>query len=229
MDCQQVRSTLSAFQDGHVVEAERRLVATHLARCADCSLLQGEMGMVRQSVRALAPKTLPAHDQFALRALASREAAHRRRVHTFEAWAGDMVDRVRLHIHNLMRPLALPAAGGLASAVFLFSMVMGNLQRIERQHPNDVRIAIQTEPTLRASLLDIAEAELSVDVLVDEQGRVIDFALPEGYGAASTAHLRRKLENFLLFTEFNPATTFGHPTSGWVRMKFKRSAIDVQG
>ena len=33
-------------------------------------------------------------------------------------------DRVELSLRNLMRPLALPAVGGLCSAVFLFSTLV---------------------------------------------------------------------------------------------------------
>ena len=54
---------------------------------------------------------------------ASRERLRRSRQvslgATFEYWG----DRARLWMHNLMRPMALPIAGGLLSAVFIFGMM----------------------------------------------------------------------------------------------------------
>jgi hypothetical protein len=35
--------------------------------------------------------------------------------------------------------------------------------------------------------------------------------------------------NSLLFTQFQPATTFGQPTSGWVRVTFRRTQLEVRG
>lgn len=230
MDCHQTRLMLSALQDGCVVESERRLLLAHLDECPACSLHQAELDMVQQSLRTVKPRPMPAHLKLSLSSLASREAARRRRVVDFRTWLRHFGEHAALTVNNMMRPIALPAAGGLASAVFLFSMVMTNFQGIIVSHPNDVPIAIATTPSVRATMLDMSDAEITVDVFVDEQGRVIDYSFPDGYGTANTAVVRRKLENSLLFTEFTPATTFGQPTSGWVRVKFSgRSQIDVKG
>jgi hypothetical protein len=42
--------------------------------------------------------------------------------------------------------------------------------------------------------------------------------------------MRRKLESTLLQTDFSPATSFGQPVTGWVKVKFSSSQmIDVKG
>jgi hypothetical protein len=222
---------LSAFQDGCVVDSERRAIAAHLDRCGTCSLHLGQLEMVRQSLRAAPRRPVPAHLAFALRSLASREATRQRYYAGFRGFARNLGERASLFANNLMRPLALPAAGGLASAIFLFSMVMTNFQDIVRDHPNDVRIAIATGASVRNILFEMSEdSEITLDILVDEQGRVVDYSFPDGSGNIKTAPMRRKLESTLLLTEFIPATTFGQPVSGWVRVKFSgRSEIDVKG
>jgi len=231
MDCQQIRLMLSAFQDGHVVESERRVVAAHLVRCGACSLQLGQLEMARQTLRAIPTRPAPIHLNYSLRAMASREAAHRRGYAGFRGWVRGFSERIILFANNLMRPLAVPAAGGLASAVFLFSMMMTNFQGIVRQPHNDVPISVATEPTVRSILVDLSDdAELTLDVFVDEQGRVIDYSFPDGYGTLKSSQMRRKLENTLLLTDFNPATSFGQPVSGWVKVKFVSvSEIDVKG
>jgi hypothetical protein len=41
--------------------------------------------------------------------------------------------------------------------------------------------------------------------------------------------LRRSIENNLLFTTFQPATAFGLPIAGKIRISFRSSRIDVRG
>jgi hypothetical protein len=68
-----------------------------------------------------------------------------------------------------------------------------------------------------------------VDVWVDEQGRMFDYAIVAGAGVLANSQMRRRLENMLLFTQFTPATEFGRPTSAKVRLRFGSSRVDVRG
>lgn len=168
--------------------------------------------------------------KMALRVTASRESARRRRYQGFLAACRAWGDLAWFRLNGLMRPLALPAAGGLVSAVLLFSMVMPNFQGLVRAHANDVPTMLFTGATVKSSLqLVLGADELTLDVFVDERGRVIDYAFPEGSRELNTAGTRRQLESSLLFTHFQPATSFGQPTAGWVRVSLRRSAIDVKG
>lgn len=228
MDCQQVRLTLSAFLDDHVVESERRSLASHLRQCPDCSRLHQEMVAIRESVRSVPVQPVPQHLAYMLRVSASKEASRRRRYAGLAGWVRDMSERAELFANNLMRPLALPAAGGIASAFLLFSMVLTNYQGIVRRPVGDVPTILATDAQMKSALFG-AEDEISVDVLVDEQGRAIDYQFHKHVPALSDAALRRRIENSLLFARFTPATTFGQPISGWVRVSFRRSEIDVKG
>ncbi len=129
-----------------------------------------------------------------------------------------------------MKPLALPAAGGLATAVLLFVAVMTSFQGIiSAPQPGDVPTVLATEALLKSTLLDTALEEINVEVLVDEQGRVTDYSLPKDIDMAARQELKREIGKSLLFSKFQPATTFGQPTSGWVRVKFRRTQLEVRG
>jgi hypothetical protein len=229
MDCQQVHLMLSGFQDGHVLDLEREEIASHLKACPECATRYSQMEAVRASIQALPKTQIPAHLALTLRVIASREAHRRRRYDGLRGWIRSYNDRLQLFAQNLMRPLAIPAAGGLLSAVFLFSMVMTNYQGIVRQPHNDIPTILATSAVMKASLF--SAEEITVDVLVDEQGRVIDFTLPEDEAVLEQAdpELRRKLGNSLLFAQFQPATSFGRPTTGWVKVTYRCSFIDVKG
>ena len=76
--------------------------------------------------------------------------------------------------------------------------------------------------------LEFTGAEVTVDLVIDEQGRVVDYDFAGGQQAYTPA-VRRTIENILLFSEFIPATASGHKVSGKVRVSFRRSAIEVRG
>jgi len=221
---------LSAFLDGRIVESERRALEEHLASCAECGARYAGLVNVQTALRAVPVRKVNRQLAISLRSLASHEAARRRRQADLRARANDALERISFWASGLMKPLALPAAGGLATAVLLFLAVMTSFQGIiSAPQPGDVPTILATEAQLKSTLLDTAPEEINVDVLVDEQGRVIDYSLPKGLDLAARQELKRVIGNSLLFTQFHPATTFGQPTAGWVRVKFRRTLVEVRG
>jgi hypothetical protein len=230
MDCLQVQWMLSAFLDGCIVESEKRSLEEHMESCVECGARYADLLAVQTALRAAPVRKVDRQLSFSLRSLASREASRRRRRVDFGARVHDLTERLTFWASGLMKPLALPAAGGLATAVLLFMAVMTNfLGIISAAQPGDIPTVLATEPLLKSTLLDTAPEEITVDVLVDEQGRVIDYSLPKGLDMAARQELRRMIGNSLLFTQFHPATTFGQPTPGWVRVTFRRTQLEVRG
>jgi hypothetical protein len=142
-------------------------------------------------------------------------------------------DRMELSLRNLMRPLALPAVGGLCSAVFLFSTLVPMFKSaFALSGPGDIPTMLVTEPMLKYTApVAFTDGDAVVDLQLDDQGRIIDFTIVNAPGQQSE-QLRRSIENSLLFTEFWPATTFGRGVAGTVRISFRSgrgSRIDVRG
>jgi anti-sigma factor RsiW len=230
MDCQQVKVMLGALVDGRVLDSERHEIMTHVDACGDCGLQLAQLHAVRDSLRNLAAKPVPPHLALSLRVVASREAHRRRRYAGLQGWLRSVGEEFQLFANNLMRPLALPAAGGLFSAVVLFSAIMTNYSGIVRQPADDVPTVLATSATMKSGLFsaeEIPSEVLVLDVLVDEQGRAIDYSLAPGTEADYSPEFRRQLVNTLLFTRFEPATAFGQPTATWVKVSYRR--IDVKG
>lgn len=216
--------------DGCVVDAERRDAMRHTETCPDCARRTRQIVEIRAGLKRTHARPVPADLALQLRIIASREAARRRAINGFAGQIRAWRNGVAFWANNLMRPLAVPAMGGLASAVVLFSMMMTNLQGFVRANEQDVPTAFYTVASVRSSLDPaIGAEEIAIDIFVDGQGRVVDYAFPSGYGNYNTPAIRRGLENSLLFTSFHPATSFGQPTSGWVRVSFQRSEIQVKG
>lgn len=219
---------LSAYADGVLAHAERREVAVHLRECENCARSNEQLSRTKRMVKALPAKVPPAHLTASLHLLANRELSARRsqqkkRYALDFAWSA-----WKLRLENLMRPLAIPFAGGLVSALVLFSMLVPTYPVIARATVNDVPTAFYQQPTLKSwSPFGISNDEVVVvEVSLDEQGQVIDYRLPL---ETPSPALRSQIENTLLFARFNPALSFGQPILGKIRLTFRRSEIDVKG
>ena len=136
---------------------------------------------VRRMLRVL-PQRRPSADlAMRLRVLASHESARRRsRVslrQTLRTWISDF----RLFADNLMRPLAIPTAGGFVSALLLFAVLAPGLTTRGATPGNDVPTVLYTEASVRSFIpLGFHNENITIEVTIDGDGRVIDYSLPNG-------------------------------------------------
>lgn len=218
---------LSAYVDGVLPNAERREVSVHIRSCHSCRLQFEQLEQARHLLKRLPRHAPPSLLAEKLRGLAATESARRRadlsRVNPIRyAWQAASV-----RLENLMRPLAIPFAGGMVSAMVLFSMLVPTYPIVARTVLEDVPTVLYQEPTVKSvAPFAFADQEFLVEVTIDELGQVIDYKLPQG---TESEELKREIENTLLFARFTPALAFGQPTAGKVRLSFRRSFIDVKG
>jgi hypothetical protein len=192
------------------------------------SLLEDDR--LSHALRRLPARTPPAGLATSLRVLASRERQRAQRrgwKQAFSAWAL----RTRMWMDHLMRPLAVPFAGGVLSAVALFSIWLVPTYPVHAASNFDVPTTLTTDPTVkRLEAVGLSSSDLIViDVSVDDSGRMIDYKVVSGTGVLTDAALRHRLENILVLTDFFPATEFGRPTAGKMRLSIVSSSIDVKG
>jgi hypothetical protein len=224
MTCRTVRNSLSAHIDGRLSGTEKLEVARHLSECHGCTAQMREMTRIRRAVRRLPAAAPPPDLTGVLRIIASRE--HSRRVARSQPWRR-VADRLQLWVDNLMRPMALPFAGGLVSAVLLFAMLIPSFT-IRRSLANDVPVGWFTEAAVATpDPFGFPDSDCVVEAIVDGQGRVIDYRIQSG-DVPDTPELRRQIENKLLFISFKPATAFGQPTYSKVYLYFNRTHVNVQ-
>jgi len=216
MRCEDVHELISRLLDRGLEAETRGNILEHLADCRACLDRFSAYERMRASLRAMNSVPVPAHLSAQLQIAASKERQRR----LSRRGVGDLVRHwagcVRLTMDNLMRPLALPFAGGVLSAVVLFSSLMPTFA-FQRDYRNDVPIALFTDPALE----EIGHSHLSAGdtvlyLTIDERGRVTDVVSPQG-------KLTPEMENDLLFYRFAPATAFGQPTWGRVTVTFRRS------
>ncbi|MEK7754887.1 MAG: zf-HC2 domain-containing protein [Acidobacteriota bacterium] len=229
MKCQAVDRRVSAYLDGLLPVEERRQIEAHLDGCPACALQTQQLAQLRTRLRALPARTPPPHLTTSLRVLASRERARVATRASHGALIRHWLDRASLIGHNLMRPLALPFAGGLVSALVLFSMLVPQF-RGQTVVSDDVPTMLTTEATVKSAMsYGLGDADIVVDVLVDESGRMLDYWVPDGQRWDGDPQLRRSIEKTLVCMQFTPGTMFGQPASGKLRITLRRSHVEVKG
>ena len=236
MECKSARQRLPLYLDDALSSEERRLLKRHLSVCRRCTLESERYAGLRQTLRLLPPHVPPADLTTRLRVVASKVRSESFGGATpWSRWR----DRAELSLRNLMRPLALPAFGGLCSALFLFSIFVPMFKSSFAMNlAGDVPTMLATQPMLKymapvafagpAAFASNSNEDAVVDLQLDDHGQIVNFTIISAPGGQTEA-LRRSIENSLLFSEFSPATTFGHGVAGTIRISFRNSSIDVRG
>jgi hypothetical protein len=191
-----------------------------------------EFGEINRALQSLPQKFPGPEFRTRLLVLASQERQRRLSRLTLASRIRLIRNRFELLCEELVRPLALPLAGGLFSTIALFSMfVVPAYPRLSQAvSVADVPTILTTQVALKGvSPFSAAGDDVVVDVTVDGQGRMIDYAVVTGAAVLASSDVRRRLEQALLFTEFTPATSFGQPTPAKMRLWFRSSHIDVRG
>ena len=224
MSCDKMHEMVSSLLDRRVTAREEESVLAHLESCRQCGAEFESMRELRGALRQLDTPELPARLAEDLRLLAWNERLRRLSRASFSARAQRWAARMQLVFDNLMRPMALPIAGGVLSALVMFAILVPSLA-FPHNFRNDVPLwMLYTDPALQEMNPVDAGNETVVEVTIDERGRVQGYVVTQG-------QMTPEIENnLILFSRFSPATIFGQPTWGKVLVSFRRShQISVRG
>jgi hypothetical protein len=226
MSCQTVQSSLSEFLDRRVSGEERKRVTLHLAGCRECAAQLRELSELRNGLRSMPRVAVPDRLRTELQVLASHERARWNATKTLPLALRDWSANIKLAVDNLMRPLAVPLAGGLASALLLFSLLVPTLG-FRPSVLNDVPTRLYTAATLvDVAPLGITNDETVVALYVDAKGQATDYSVQRGN---VSPQMQADLTKMMFSSRFTPATWFGQPTNGKVLVSFRRINYVVRG
>ncbi|MCX6594799.1 MAG: zf-HC2 domain-containing protein [Acidobacteria bacterium] len=210
------------------VEASTR-IRRHLADCPDCAARLEHAASMQSALRTLPSRRVPMALTTSLRVIASRELARQRRWRGMAQAYASVITDLKLWFNNLWRPIALPFAGGLMTSSLLFSMIVSSYPLRGHSLEDDVPTVLYTEATFKSMVpIEFSDDDLIVELMVGDEGRVLDYRIVGG-GSAQDPKMRGAMTNLMLFSEFRPATAFGQPVHGRIRVSFRRGHIDVRG
>ncbi|HEU0122357.1 MAG TPA: hypothetical protein VFQ91_17640 [Bryobacteraceae bacterium] len=231
VDCQTFEFWAEDLSDARLDHGFRESLSAHVANCPQCSDFALRSGHQRRTVHGLPARPVPVNLAVNLRVLASKERARRA---TRVDWATRLdiwQAKAQLWLDNLWRPLAIPTAGGIVSACFLFCALMPTFA-LQSHASADVPAGwYQSAEVYGLSPFGGNFDNVTIDVRIDSSGRVVDYAVPAGDTDvwSKDPEMRRAVENSLLFMSFKPASFFGQPASDTIRITLRRSHIEVKG
>jgi hypothetical protein len=208
---------LPAYAQDRLSALEAWALRGHLLECETCHQEYEYQERLESPLRELAPLAPPP------------ELSTSIRLQLFSNERLSWWDRWHVRASNLMRPVALPAAGGLLAAMILFvSFVPALAVSRVAALTKDVPTILSTEPRFKmASPFSVSE-DLMVEAWIDERGNIASFELlndaPRSKHAAEETRLHSS--NVLLTTVFEPATRFGQPIAG--RIVFSMHRINIR-
>jgi hypothetical protein len=214
--CLHAKRYSTAYVDGRLRFDQRQGVADHLIECEECTAYFEQVTVIRSALQELATPTIPSRLQTNLKVLASRERANvvRSRGSRLQAvW-----DYWKFRLNELMRPLALPATGGLISAVLLFGtfiLMMGTTTRIAGY---EIPLCAMTENDASLLPLDLRSHLVVLNMTLDGNGRMekgdVSSSAPQ-----FTAALQSRCSNITL-PQIPTVFAVAQPISGDIQIKF---------
>lgn len=230
MTCKTARRWLPGSLDGGLGAREQAQLHAHLQACPGC---RGELAKYRQ-LSALMSRTE--------RAVPPAELAFRIRVslnraRDAEPWGRRAWSRITITAENMLAPVALPATGGVLSALLTFSLVFYSLLLGVPLGavPNDVPIH-NIQPARLEALAPFSvpgeeafaadeEQLLLVEAVVNEHGEAVDYSILVG---PDNREVRRQLDSVVFFSKYRPQWSFGRPQPGG-RVILSFSEVRVRG
>ena len=230
MSCENTQRVIASLLDGRGEFDGEGGALGHVEKCGVCQREYRSLSSLRTALRAMRRPAMPDGLAERLRVLASHERERLLLRASLAARFRNWRERVQLSFDNLMRPLALPFAGGLLSALstlVIFASMM-QTQAFPYNAGGDVRPPmIATDPdgqvvdwVGRAPQLvpvtdDVSSDAIAVLLRIDPEGRVADYMVAQGQATP-------EMKNFFLFSRFTPATSFCQPTWGYKMVLFPR-------
>ncbi len=122
-----------------------------------------------------------------------------------------------MKLGNLVRPVAVPALGGLLFALVLLPMLLSAFWIEPTVHANDIPLLILATPVVKAPVLTLpspypVSQDLIVVAYIDHRGGVYDYKVAGDEPLDD--RMRGQLANALLTSKFEPAQRFGQPILG---------------
>jgi hypothetical protein len=212
--CQQIRGHFSDYMDNLSSFEARKAIRYHLSFCGACQDHLDQLGSVQEELRSLPRRRVPDDLALRLRIQASKPTTPHRLA---ASW---------LRLENALRPVLIPATGGVLTAIICFGLMLGS-QVVPITNTPDVMIQAVTPARVQALApidFNTGDAGLVLVTEINAEGHVKGYRVLSGQ---HTPELMNQLDRLIYFSVFQPATNFGKPTDGEVILSLRR--ITVRG
>jgi len=233
MKCREAERHLPGYMDGTIEARHHSLVSEHLEGCDECRAQLERYRRLAICLASLDPAPVPQDLAVRIRVKASqfRPVPDRLR----GAWA-----RFALSFKNILEPLAVPATGGIVTALIAFVLVVQNIlvgmplgRAVQHDQPLNFIQQARVEnlaPFTVPGLVSTDEQDgnsgaLMLEATLNSRGEVVSYEILSG---PKTPAVKQQLNQVLMFSRFSPKMGFGRPMNGG-RVVLGFSEIRVRG
>ncbi len=212
--CSEIRGYFSDYMDGVCPAETIHSIRYHLAHCAPCSAELERYEALHSELHLLSRQKV------------SPELALRLRVQMSQELHRNLFQRLTVRLENLFRPVWFPSVAGALVALVCIVLVLGAGTPQTSNIP-DVPLELVTPPrvqVLAPMTFDTGAQAVVLVTYVNAQGRVTSYRIISGQQSPG---LMQRLDRMMYYSLFEPATSFGQPTSGQVVLSFR--TITVRG
>jgi hypothetical protein len=232
MNCREAQRRLPGYLDGAIRARDRVLLREHLDSCHECREQLARYRLLATHLAGVKPVDVPPGLAEQIRMQASQERPPWDFVQRL--WA-----RALLVSQNILEPLAVPATGGVLTAVAVFMLVVQSMlvgMPLGRVEADDLPLNL-VQPAQLESLAPFPvpginradgqfdSAPLLIEATLNAQGEVLFYKILSG---PNDAAVQRQIDQVLLFSRFRPQLGFGRPMGGG-RVLLSFSEVRVRG
>jgi hypothetical protein len=232
MNCGEAGRYLPGYLDGAIPARQHAKLRAHLSSCEGCKEELERYRLMGNCLANVDPAIPPTDLAVRIRVQAS---------HQDSAWfgLGRMASSARLVFKNILEPLAVPATGGLLTALAVFVLVVQNILvgvPTSGRVPNDLPLNL-VQPARLESLAPFPvpgivatdghpdSGALLLEATLNAQGQVVFYKILSG---PDNSIVQRQIDQVLLFSRFRPELSFGLPMAGG-RVLLSFSEVHVHG
>lgn len=218
MNCSDAQPNLPGYLDDSISASERTRLREHLYSCADCREELKSYSLLAAHLAHVEPIRPPSNLALRIQGQASRRRLPWATL--TRAW-----NRVLLISQNILEPLAVPATGGVLTAVGVFLLVVQSMlggMPAGGVYTDDLPLNL-VQPAQLESLAPFpmpgiglasgpaTSGDLLLEATLDAQGGVVFYKILSGPSDAAVQH---QIDQVLLFSRFRPKLGFGRPMGG---------------
>jgi hypothetical protein len=195
---------------------ERACIERHLRACESCSGHFEQIASLRLALNRLPPRQAPSQLTARLRVTASRE---RRIVVENDGSRWQAVwNHWKFRLDEFMRPLTIPATGGLLSSVVLFGALALTISSSTQPATFDIPVLgiAQNDPTLVPVEL---RSSVVLTMSLDSAGHIADYAVRDG-SSSFTGDIARAQYDSIVVPDFRSVFAAAQPVTRDISISF---------
>lgn len=216
MRCWSAKRQSSDYLDRTLRPAEQCAIDAHLERCESCAVYFEQADSLRTTLRSLPEPAAPPELRERLLVQASQQQRAIKQTHGSRArflW-----NQWKSRLDEIMRPVTIPATGGLLSSVILFAALALTIGT--RSAVVGYEVPVVYADHADANLVPVElRSSVVLTLSLDGNGRITDYAVQDGSDSFVGDTSRMQLNNISL-PEFSNILALARPVTRDVSISF---------